>query len=130
MQPVREDSADFGRVILAGPSGTEQVEETGGVTRGAKNHQGVVVAHSGAQAEQARGSMRSLTNRANAPTPFEAVQRAAWQALNHTPMGSPGVAESDEPMRDSRAPSSRGRAHHTQRTSTRCVGTSPCARDA
>jgi hypothetical protein len=34
--------------------------------------------------------------RANAPTPFEAVQRAAWQALNHKPMGSPGVAESVE----------------------------------
>jgi hypothetical protein len=34
--------------------------------------------------------------RANAPTPFEAVQRAAWQALNHKPMGSPGVAESLE----------------------------------
>jgi hypothetical protein len=32
--------------------------------------------------------------RANAPTPFEAVQRAAWQALNHKPMGSAGVAES------------------------------------
>jgi hypothetical protein len=31
-----------------------------------------------------------------APTPFEAVQRAAWQALSHKPMGSPGVAESGE----------------------------------
>jgi hypothetical protein len=34
--------------------------------------------------------------RANAPTPFEAVQRAAWQALDHRPMGSPGVTESVE----------------------------------
>jgi hypothetical protein len=38
----------------------------------------------------------AAAGRANAATPFEAVQRAAWQALNHQPMGSPGVAGSVE----------------------------------
>jgi hypothetical protein len=38
----------------------------------------------------------ATAGRANAPTPFEAVQRAAWRALNHRPIGSPGVAEGVE----------------------------------
>jgi hypothetical protein len=41
-------------------------------------------------------AMLAPAGSANAPTPFEAVQRAAWQVLNHRPIGSPGVAESVE----------------------------------
>ena len=37
--------------------------------------------------------------RANAPTPFEPVQRAAWQALNHKPMGHPASPRESSKVR-------------------------------
>jgi hypothetical protein len=52
--------------------------------------------HDGWDAAFEEHRLLAPAERANAPTPFEAVQRAAWQALTHRPMGSPGVAESVE----------------------------------